>query len=176
MDKNKQTKILGTVTWKGGMKLDVIRSWQWPNGLFRIDLIGKEGKFAGQQYLQAGKNVDGYTAPDDGRDYVLIKDYAECAGMLATLEDAGIVDWNNRVFPLGHTVLYECTINDGTEREYDLPGVWEMSGTYHAVAKSMAEAVEQALSGPLPSDDEYVSESFDVDLDGTYTIIIPEEN
>jgi len=165
---------IGEIQVPNGTRLDVVLSGHWQPRFWRMDLTISDGRDAGKSWTQVGKNIEGYTPPDDKRDYVLIKDYSENRGLLDLLCLANLVEVTGRHISAGRSFLVECVLADGIEREYEFDTQWMMSGTSTATAKTRQQA-EQKLydSGNLPTG-AYVPDSFLVDTDTFIEFVNPD--
>jgi hypothetical protein len=50
-------------------------------------------------------------------------------------------------------------------KEYEIKVYWECCGTVKVEAESLTEAINKAKDGPLPQDQDYVSDSFEIEID-----------
>jgi hypothetical protein len=76
---------------------------QYPNGRTAIQLNAEDG----EPVATATVNVPTYPL---GEDEVLIKDYAENAGMLESLTEAGIIEPTGITIPVGHVQTHICRL------------------------------------------------------------------
>lgn len=54
---------------------------------------------------------------------------------------------------------------DKPMKTYKIPASWRMYGVAEIEATSLDEAIKKAHSGPLPSNNAYMEDSFEVDLE-----------
>ena len=76
---------------------------QYPNGRTAIQLYAEDG----EPVATATVNVPSYPL---GEDKVLIKDYAENEGILASLSTAGIAEPTGKTIPVGHIQTHVCRL------------------------------------------------------------------
>ncbi len=76
---------------------------QYPNGRTAIQLYAEDG----EPIATATVNVPNYPL---GEGEVLIKDYAENAGILASLSNAGIIEPTGKTIPVGHAQTHVCRL------------------------------------------------------------------
>lgn len=105
------------------MKTQIVQFREWPCLLWYTAYANNQRTCiwlvdadTGEMILAATVNIPDWHLPEN---YVLIKDYSENHGILAVLEEAGIVNGTGRMVPSGWVEAHECRLLLSAE-EYDL--------------------------------------------------------